>query len=69
MLKWISLLLADHDERARVEGPEAKTDAASLERAIVGALRSAIAAHGAITPDMIGSAAKRILGSITTARR
>lgn len=38
-----------------------------LERAIVGGLRSAVRDHGAITPEWIGSAAKRVLGNIANA--
>jgi hypothetical protein len=40
----------------------------SLERAIIGALRATIRDHGPITPDKIGSAAKRILGQLGNAR-
>lgn len=40
----------------------------SFERAIAGALRSAIADHGPITPDRIGSAVKRIVGQLANAR-
>jgi transcriptional regulator with XRE-family HTH domain len=39
-----------------------------LERAIVGALRSAINDHGPITADLIPSAAKRIVGNVVNAR-
>jgi hypothetical protein len=39
-----------------------------LERAIVGALRDQIKAHGPITPEWIGSAAKRILGQLANAK-
>jgi hypothetical protein len=39
-----------------------------LERAIVGALRDQIRAHGPITPEWIGSAAKRILGQLANAK-
>jgi len=39
-----------------------------LERAIVGALRSQIRDHGPITPEWIGSAAKRILGQLGNAK-
>jgi transcriptional regulator with XRE-family HTH domain len=39
-----------------------------LERAIVGALRSAINDHGPITSENMGSAAKRILGNVVNAR-
>ncbi len=38
----------------------------NIERVIVGALRSAIAAHGPITCERIGSAAKRITGQFKT---
>jgi hypothetical protein len=38
----------------------------SLERAIVGALRSAIHAHGPITEDNVAGAGKRILCSLYT---
>lgn len=40
---------------------------ARLERAVVGALRSAIAAHGPITAAHIGSAVKRVLGNLANA--
>jgi hypothetical protein len=40
----------------------------SIERAVVGALRSAIRDHGPITPEQIGSAAKRIVGNLKNAR-
>jgi hypothetical protein len=40
----------------------------SLERAIAGALRAAIKAHGPITPEHIGSATKRIVGNLRNAR-
>lgn len=36
----------------------------SIERGIVGALRSAIAAHGPVTIDNVSSAAKRIIGEL-----
>ena len=35
-----------------------------LFRAIVGALKAAINNHGPVTPEFIGSAAKRIYGAI-----
>jgi hypothetical protein len=38
-----------------------------LARAIAGALRGAIRDHGAVTPEWIGSATKRILGNIRNA--
>ncbi len=37
---------------------------AGIEHAIAGALRSAIHAHGPITPETIGSAVERIVGSL-----
>lgn len=37
---------------------------ASLERRVTGALKSTIAAHGPITKEWIGSAAKRLVGMI-----
>lgn len=40
----------------------------SLERAIAGALRSAIHDHGPVTPETIGSAVKRIMGNLRNAR-
>jgi hypothetical protein len=40
------------------------TDEEVLERAIVGALRSAIHDHGPITPEDVGSAAKRVIGNL-----
>jgi hypothetical protein len=42
--------------------------AAGVERAVVGALRAAIRDHGPITPEHIGSAAKRIVGNLKNAR-
>jgi hypothetical protein len=39
-----------------------------LERAIAGALRAAINAHGPITTERIGSATKRVVGSLKNAR-
>lgn len=36
------------------------------EKAIIGALRSAIEAHGPITKELVGSAAKRVAGAIDT---
>ncbi len=39
-----------------------------LERAIVGALRDQIRAHGPITAEWIGSAAKRVLGQLGNAK-
>lgn len=38
--------------------------ASAIERAIIGALRSAIRDHGPITPAHVGSAAKRVLGNL-----
>jgi hypothetical protein len=40
----------------------------SLERAIVGALRSTIHDHGPITAKQVGSAAKRIIGQLASMR-
>ncbi len=40
----------------------------SLERAVVGALRSAIKAHGPISLEWVGSAAKRVIGQIKNAK-
>ena len=40
----------------------------ALERAIAGALRSAIRDHGPITTAWIGSATKRVLGNLANAR-
>ncbi len=40
----------------------------SLERAIVGALRAAIHDHGPITPALVTSAAKRVLGNLQNAQ-
>ena len=40
-------------------------DNESLERAIVGALRSTIHDHGPITAEHVGSAAKRIIANVT----
>lgn len=50
-----------------LEVPMAEGDE-SLERAIAGALRSAIRDHGPITADKIGSAAKRVVGNLKNAR-
>jgi hypothetical protein len=41
----------------------------ALERAVIGALRSAIHHHGPITMEWIGSAAKRVVGNLTNAAR
>lgn len=38
-----------------------------LERAVAGALRSAIHDHGAITADKVGSAVKRVVGNLKNA--
>jgi hypothetical protein len=38
-----------------------------MEKQISGALKSTIAAHGAITKDMVPSATKRIVGQLRTA--
>jgi len=38
--------------------------ASPIERAVVGALRSAIKDHGPITPQHIDSASKRVLGNL-----
>jgi len=40
----------------------------SLERAVVGALRSMFHAHGPITPEWFGSAAKRIVKQLANAK-
>jgi len=37
---------------------------AKLEKAIAGALTSTLAAHGPITPSLVSSAAKRVIGAI-----
>ena len=42
-------------------------DREGLERAIAGALRAAIRDHGPITTDKIGSAVKRVIGSLANA--
>lgn len=39
-------------------------DGDAIERAIAGALKSAIHDHGPLTPELIGSAVKRILGNL-----
>jgi hypothetical protein len=39
-------------------------DRSGLERAIAGALRATIHDHGPITSDKIGSAVKRVIGSL-----
>jgi hypothetical protein len=39
-----------------------------IERAVVGALRAAIRDHGPITPEHIGSAAKRVVGNLKNVR-
>lgn len=46
---------------------KAPPDTESLERAILGALRSSIHAHGPITLENYTSAAKRILGQLPNA--
>ena len=63
LIKWCGQLLADRDARAALDG-----DREALERAIAGALRSQIHAHGPITLDAIGSATKRVLGQLRNAR-
>ena len=40
-----------------------------IEKGVIGALRSSIKAHGPITPQNIGSAAKRVAGAVVTAPR
>jgi hypothetical protein len=42
-----------------------KMNRESLHKSVVGALRQTIKAHGPITAELIGSAAKRIVGHIT----
>lgn len=39
----------------------------ALERAVLGALRSAINDHGPITPDKLTSATKRVIGNLVNA--
>jgi hypothetical protein len=62
------------DERPPADADATETKVApqdtdrDLERAIAGALRDAIRAHGPITPARIGSAAKRIAGQLRNAR-
>lgn len=41
-----------------------KKDRDPLERAILGALKNTVKIHGPIGPELIGSAAKRIVGEI-----
>jgi hypothetical protein len=74
---WICACAACRQSRARARGRPgaiigrmAKDPTANneLERAIVGALRDQIQAHGPITPQWIGSAAKRVLGNIANAK-
>jgi transcriptional regulator with XRE-family HTH domain len=57
----VELVLGEWADRPR-------PDLESLERVVIGALRSAIHDHGPITPEWIGSAAKRILGQLVNAR-
>ena len=45
------------------------SDRSAIERRIVGALRTAIAAHGPIDHNYISSAAKRVYGELKAARR
>lgn len=45
---YMTLTIIDHDT--------------TLERRIIGALKSCISAHGPITKDWVGSAAKRLIG-------
>jgi hypothetical protein len=40
----------------------------NLERAVVGALQSAILDHGPITPEHVGSTARRIVGDLVNGR-
>lgn len=59
----------DYSEiRVRFFGPPTQPREA-LERAVVGALRSAIKDHGPITAEHIGSAAKRVVGNLENVGR
>lgn len=44
-------------------------DRARIERLVAGALRSCIEAHGPITPEWIGSAAKRVISQLKAEER
>jgi hypothetical protein len=50
----------DVPEQPAATGSSWLWDEKRIERAIVGALRNAIDAHGPITPEWTGSAAKRV---------
>lgn len=63
-----TLQLLEEVRAWRAGAAPAPEDAAALERTIAGALRSAVHDHGPITPDKIGSAAKRIIGNLRNAR-
>lgn len=55
----------NRDRRIRyLENRAASRSYAPTKQKITGALRSTINAHGPITPDLIESASKRILGQI-----
>jgi hypothetical protein len=44
-----------------------KVSREAVERAVLGALKSAITDHGPITPDKLTSATKRVLGNLRNA--
>jgi hypothetical protein len=54
-------------ERRLAEAERFIADRQDNERRIAGALRSAIEAHGPITPEWIGSAAKRVESTLRRA--
>ena len=56
------------DDRSRCNRRVDDHPSVNIERAVVGALRHAIRDHGPITPEQIGSAAKRIVGNLKNAR-
>lgn len=61
-------LFAFQSGLALVHNPDVGAGQDSLERAIIGGLKSAIRDHGPITTDNMSSAAKRIAGNLKNAR-
>lgn len=55
------------NRRSEIEAEAVRDDLNRLDRAITGALRDTIYAHGPITPHHIGSAVKRIRSAIANA--
>ena len=56
---------SNHEVADFIRSFSSSVDAASLEKRVIGALKSCIDAHGAITKERVGSAAKRIVNLLT----